>query len=57
MKNIFVGNLDFHTNEDELRQLFSQYGQVDKVSEDYLLDKSMLLDVHSFSWQASLISS
>jgi RNA recognition motif-containing protein len=32
MKNIFVGNLDFHTNEDELRQLFSQYGQVDKVS-------------------------
>lgn len=32
MKNIFVGNLDFHTNEDELRQLFSRYGQVDKVS-------------------------
>lgn len=32
MKNIFVGNLDFHTGEDELRQLFSTYGQVDRVS-------------------------
>ena len=32
MKNIFVGNLDFHTHEDELRQLFSTYGQVDRVS-------------------------
>ena len=32
MKNIFVGNLDFHTNEDALRQLFSRYGQIDKVS-------------------------
>jgi len=32
MKNIFVGNLDFHVIEDDLRQLFSQYGQVDRVS-------------------------
>ena len=32
MKNIFVGNLDFHTTEDELRQLFAQYGTVDRVS-------------------------
>ncbi len=32
MKNIFVGNLDFHTSEDELRQLFEPYGQVDRVS-------------------------
>jgi len=32
LKNIFVGNLDFHTQEDELRQLFSTYGQVDRVS-------------------------
>lgn len=32
MKNIFVGNLDFHTAEDDLRQLFSQYGQVDRVA-------------------------
>lgn len=32
MKNIFVGNLDFHTTEDELRQLFAQYGAVDRVS-------------------------
>ena len=32
MKNIFVGNLDFHTGEDELRQLFAQYGNVDRVS-------------------------
>lgn len=32
MKNIFVGNLDFSTGEDELRQLFAQYGNVDRVS-------------------------
>jgi RNA recognition motif-containing protein len=32
VKNIFVGNLDFHTSEDELRQLFEAYGQVDRVS-------------------------
>lgn len=32
MKNIFVGNLDFNTGEDELRQLFEAYGQVDRVS-------------------------
>jgi RNA recognition motif-containing protein len=32
MKNIYVGNLTFQTSEDELRSLFEQYGQVDKVS-------------------------
>jgi cold-inducible RNA-binding protein len=32
VKNIFVGNLDFRTGEDELRQLFGQYGQVDRVA-------------------------
>jgi cold-inducible RNA-binding protein len=32
LKNIFVGNLDFNTSEDELRQLFEAYGQVDRVS-------------------------
>ncbi len=32
MKNIFVGNLSFNTNEDELRQLFEPHGQVDRVS-------------------------
>jgi len=32
VKNIFVGNLDFNTSEDELRQLFATYGQVDRVS-------------------------
>jgi cold-inducible RNA-binding protein len=32
VKNIFVGNLDFNTSEDELRNLFSTYGQVDRVS-------------------------
>ena len=32
MKNIFVGNLDFSTTEDDLRQLFATYGQVDRVS-------------------------
>lgn len=32
MKNIFVGNLDFKTTEDDLRQLFSPYGSVDRVA-------------------------
>ena len=32
MKNIFVGNLSFNTGEDELRQLFEPFGQVDRVS-------------------------
>jgi cold-inducible RNA-binding protein len=32
VKNILVGNLDFRTSEDELRQLFGQYGQVDRVA-------------------------
>jgi len=32
LKNIFVGNLNFNTGEDELRQMFEQYGQVDRVS-------------------------
>jgi RNA recognition motif-containing protein len=32
VKNIFVGNLNFNTSEDELRQLFAPYGQVDRVS-------------------------
>jgi cold-inducible RNA-binding protein len=32
VKNIFVGNLSFNTNEDELRQAFEAFGQVDRVS-------------------------
>jgi cold-inducible RNA-binding protein len=32
VKNIFVGNLSFNTNEDELRQIFEAHGQVDRVS-------------------------
>jgi cold-inducible RNA-binding protein len=32
LKNIFVGNLDFNTSEDDLRHLFETYGQVDRVS-------------------------
>src|SRR5215475_537723 len=32
MKNIFVGNLDFATTEQDLRSLFEPYGQVDNVS-------------------------
>jgi cold-inducible RNA-binding protein len=32
LKNIFVGNLDFNVSEDELRNLFGTYGQVDRVS-------------------------
>src|SRR5207253_11121501 len=32
LKNIFVGNFSFNTSEDELRQLFEAYGQVERVS-------------------------
>ena len=32
MKNIYVGNLDFSTTEEELRKTFETYGQVDKVN-------------------------
>ncbi len=32
MKNIFVGNLDFNTAEEDLRRAFEAYGQVDRVS-------------------------
>jgi cold-inducible RNA-binding protein len=32
LKNIFVGNLNFNTSEDELRQIFEPYGPVDRVS-------------------------
>jgi len=32
LKNIFVGNLSFNTSEDELRQIFEAYGQVERVS-------------------------
>ncbi len=31
MKNIYVGNLDFQSTEDELRVAFEVYGQVGKV--------------------------
>jgi len=30
--NIYVGNLSYKVSEDELMQLFAQYGSVDKVS-------------------------
>ena len=32
MKNIFVGNLDFASSEDELRALFAGYGSVESVT-------------------------
>jgi len=32
VKNIFVGNLSFNTSEDELRQIFEPFGQVDRIS-------------------------
>jgi RNA recognition motif-containing protein len=32
MKNIFVGNLDFGTTEEQLRAAFAVYGAVDKVT-------------------------
>ena len=37
MKRLFVGNLDFHKTEDELRQLFAAHGPVDRadIVKDY----------------------
>ena len=32
MRNIFVGNLDFNTSEDDLHQLFGQFGKVERVA-------------------------
>jgi RNA recognition motif-containing protein len=32
LKNIFVGNLDFNTSEDELRKLFEPHGTVDRIT-------------------------
>ena len=32
MKNIYVGNLSYDATEDELRQAFSQYGEVSSVN-------------------------
>lgn len=32
MTNIFVGNLSYQTNQDELQRLFSEYGAVERVS-------------------------
>ena len=31
MKNIFVGNLDFHATEESLRSLFERYGTVNSA--------------------------
>ena len=32
MKNIFIGNIDFDTKEEDLRQLFASYGPVNQVT-------------------------
>ncbi|MGZ4788123.1 MAG: RNA recognition motif domain-containing protein [Terriglobales bacterium] len=32
MKNIYVGNMSFHTDEESLRSTFSQFGAVDNVN-------------------------
>jgi RNA recognition motif-containing protein len=32
VKNIFVGNLSFGSTEDDVRAMFEQYGNVDRVS-------------------------
>jgi RNA recognition motif-containing protein len=32
MKDIYVGNLDYETSEDELHRLFAAYGPVDRVT-------------------------
>ena len=33
MTNIFVGNLSFHTTQEDLMATFSQYGNVERASE------------------------
>jgi RNA recognition motif-containing protein len=35
--NIYVGNLDFRVNEDDLREIFSEYGKV--TSAKIIIDK------------------
>ncbi|MBN2139660.1 MAG: RNA-binding protein [Desulfovibrionaceae bacterium] len=37
MKSIFVGNLPFGASEDEVRELFSAYGEVSKVT--FVMDR------------------
>lgn len=32
MKRLYVGNLSFHTTEEQLRGIFAGYGQIDSVS-------------------------
>ena len=32
MKNVYVGNLPFSTDENQLRELFEQFGSVDKAN-------------------------
>jgi len=32
MKNIFVGNLDFATTEEAIRELFGQFGAVERIN-------------------------
>ena len=32
MKNIYVGNLSYQANEDDIRDAFSQFGEVSRVS-------------------------
>jgi cold-inducible RNA-binding protein len=32
VKNIFVGNLNFKTSEEDVRQLFAAYGRVERVT-------------------------
>ncbi|MBI3895726.1 MAG: RNA-binding protein [Acidobacteria bacterium] len=31
MKNVFVGNMSFHTTEDELRTLFEPFGEITSI--------------------------
>ena len=31
MKRIYIGNMNFSTTEESIRELFSKYGQVDSV--------------------------
>jgi hypothetical protein len=46
VKSIFVGNLDFNTSEEDVRELFAAYGQVDRVTIDGTLLGDRALNVN-----------
>jgi RNA recognition motif-containing protein len=52
MKNIYVGNVDLATTEDELRNAFASYGAVQKVSVVTDRETGRPRGLHSLRWKA-----